>query len=113
LKESPQITIYGDGEQTRDFVFVKDLVKIILESLRNDRCAGELFNICTGHEVTLNEIVKMFERITGKKPTVSYFDRRQGDIRESVGASEKGKGYIDLEQFTPVEEGLRLLMGSL
>ncbi len=111
--EKPQLKIFGDGEQTRDFVFVKDLVKIVLASLNNDASTACVYNICTGKETSLNDVVRAFEQISGKKAEVTFCERRAGDIVRSVGNSADivNAGFIN--DFTGINSGLSELWRSL
>jgi len=109
----PDLKIFGDGNQTRDFVYVKDLIRIIISSFTNDRAVGDVFNICTSKSTSLNALIHAFEIITNKKATVSYYEPRDGDIRDSVGSNEKivSNGFIS--SFTSLEMGLSELIKSL
>ena len=90
-------TIYGDGDQTRDFVNIKDIVDANMISLVKKNVTGDTFNIATGQAVTINQLVKTLQQITGKenlKPI--YKDPRSGDIRYSyadIGKARNVLGY--------------------
>lgn len=111
--EQPQLKIFGDGEQTRDFVYVKDLVEIVLASFANDMSIGKVFNVCTGKETSLSDVVGVFEKISGKKAGVTYCERRAGDIVRSVGNNAEivNAGFIN--SFTDIKSGLTELWRSL
>ncbi len=108
-----EIIVFGDGEQTRDFIFVKDLVSIILKSFETEEAIGKTFNVCTGIESSLNEIIDLLSDISGKKIPVVNKDDRPGDIRRSVGDNQRIKraGFVD--SFTPVRVGLKQLFESI
>ncbi len=112
-QSKPNITIFGDGKQTRDFVYVKDLVKIILNSLNSDKIIGEVYNIGTGRETYLKLIVEHLEEITGKKAKINYKSERQGDIKRSVADKNKIISDKIIDRFISVKEGLRQLMDSI
>ncbi len=90
------ITIYGDGEQTRDFVFVKDVVQAGIKAIEFNG-KGEVFNVATGHSVTINEIAENIIRLTNSKSKIVYADERIGDIKFSSASIDETKrrlGYV-------------------
>ncbi len=87
VKNRP-ITIYGDGEQTRDFIFVKDVVRAGVAAI-NFEGRGEVFNVATGKSATINDIVKTILKITGSKSEVVYLDERPGDIKYSSASIDE------------------------
>ena len=72
LKKGEQPVIYGDGEQTRDFVFVSDVVEANIKAATADKAAGRIINIATGRVVTLNELLKSMCRILNRKFDFGY-----------------------------------------
>lgn len=99
-----QPMIYGDGEQTRDFVFVKDVVRACI--LASESRATGVFNIARGESISLNQLLELLGRITGKEVIPRYAGPRAGDIRHSLAdiANAEKIGYRPM--YT-VEEGLR------
>lgn len=91
------ITIYGDGEQTRDFIYVKDVVKANILAATTDNING-VFNIALGKSTTINEIAKEIIRITKSKSTIIYEDERLGDIRHSCASIDES---IERLKFVP------------
>jgi len=85
---SSQITIDGDGQQTRDFIYVSDLCRAILLALEND-VSGELFQIATGVETSIRELAAMVQEITQREIEVCHAPARQGDIRKNYSAISK------------------------
>lgn len=81
------ISIYGDGKQTRDFVYVKDVVAANVFMSQN-RHTG-LFNVAYGRKITINDLVKMVIRMTASKSKVEYKAERPGEIRHSLASIEK------------------------
>lgn len=105
-KSSPQISIYGDGKQTRDFVFIKDLVEILLNSLQYKETVGECINVCTGIETSINNVIDIFSNLSKKQPKILYKDQRIGDIKSSVGNNEKIINYNLKNEFIHIDVGL-------
>jgi len=105
--EDKRPVIYGDGEQSRDFTFIDNVVDETLRAADTPGASGIVFNGGTGARITLNEVIRLLEKITGKKISPQYDPPRSGDIRDSqadVSRAEKILGYRPLVQF---EEGLR------
>ena len=103
--EEVTIDIYGDGKQTRDFVYVKDVVKALLIAERNGRTEGEVFNVGTGRETSLLTLLETLKEITGKIPPVRFLPRREGDIKRSVADISKIKALGYSPSFS-LKEGL-------
>ena len=102
------ITIYGDGEQSRDFVYVRDLAALI-GRLVEDSEAPTLMNVGTGTSRTLNQLIETMQSITGKPAYVSYGDARPGDIKISRADVSRLQAY-EPGSFTPLEVGLKALL---
>ena len=84
LREGSPPTIYGDGEQTRDFVFVDNVVDANLKAAFTADAAGRVFNIASGHAVTLNRLLATMAALTGGDARAQYEPERPGDIRHSL-----------------------------
>jgi UDP-glucose 4-epimerase len=99
--------IYGDGEQSRDFTYIDNIVDVTLRACEASGASGKVFNGGTGARITLNEVLKLLTKITGKKIQAQYEPPRTGDIRDSqadVSLAKKVLGYQPLVHF---EEGLK------
>jgi nucleoside-diphosphate-sugar epimerase len=102
-----QPVIFGDGEQSRDFTFIENIVDETLRACEAAGASGQVFNGGTGARITLNEVIKLLEKVSGKKITPKYDPPREGDIRDSqadISLAQKILGYRPLVYF---EEGLR------
>lgn len=107
VQNGEQPVIYGDGEQSRDFTYIANIVDEVLRACETKGASGMVFNGGTGARITLNEVIKLLEKITGKKVTPKYDPPRTGDIRHSqadISLADKILGYKPLVLF---EEGLR------
>ena len=78
-----QPTVYGDGEQSRDFVYVENVVEAILLAAEAKGAPGLAINIGTGNRYTLNQTLALLEKITGRPARAKYAAPREGDIRDS------------------------------
>lgn len=81
--EKQQFTFFGDGEQTRDFVYIDDLIQAFWLVLNNDKANGEIFNVGTGKQTTLNEIFEVFQENYNYTIPFEYKEERKGDIKYS------------------------------
>ncbi|HBC87933.1 MAG TPA: dTDP-glucose 4,6-dehydratase [Lentisphaeria bacterium] len=81
------ISIYGDGEQTRDFVYVKDVVAANVFMSQND--ISGVFNVAYGNKITIDDLVKMVIRMTGSKSKIEYKPERPGEVKHSLASTEK------------------------
>jgi CDP-paratose 2-epimerase len=107
------ITIYGDGRQVRDVLFVDDLVDVYLAALRTPRAWGEVFNIGGGPRHTLavwSEFGPLLERLIGRPIPVARAGWRPGDQRVFVSDIRKAEQYLGWKPTTPVETGVRALI---
>jgi len=110
-KETP--SIFGDGEQTRDFVFVSDVVEANMKAISADAGAGEYYNIATGNKITLNDLLKNLCNIYEIEFKVNYGEPRQGDIKESYAVIDKAVSKLKWQPVVELNQGLRLLCKSL
>jgi UDP-glucose 4-epimerase len=99
------ITIYGDGKQSRDFIFVKDVVRANLLAAESD-AAGEAFNICTGCETNLLDLLEELSELSPHQPEVRFEASRPGDIYRSMGSPEKAAGSLGFRAETSLAKGL-------
>jgi UDP-glucose 4-epimerase len=102
-----QITIDGDGEQTRDFVYVGDLCRAILLALLSD-VGGEVFQIATGVETSIRQLAVMVQEVIGKSVDISLGPSRQGDIRKNYSTVSKVSRMLEWEPTTSLQEGLEI-----
>jgi nucleoside-diphosphate-sugar epimerase len=109
MLKGEQPTIFGDGEQSRDFTYIDNAVNANLLACKADasKAAGEVFNVATGRRVTLNETFQALQPLTSYSGQVKYSTARGGDVKHSladVSKAEAGLGYRPTVDF---EEGLR------
>jgi len=99
--------IYGDGEQTRDFVFVKDVVRANLLAMAEKRAVGQTFNIGTGKETSINSLWKEIRKQTKSKLTPIHKEPREGDIRRSFASTVKAEKILKYKPQYSLDEGLK------
>ena len=110
-KETP--TIFGDGEQTRDFVFVSDVVEANMKAVTTETGTGQYYNIATGKKITLNQLLETLCEIYNIEFNVNYENVRKGDIKESYAAVEKANSILKWNPSVELSQGLKLLCDSL
>jgi nucleoside-diphosphate-sugar epimerase len=99
--------VYGDGEQSRDFTYIDNVVDETLRACEASGASGKVFNGGTGARITLNEVLKLLEKITGKKIQAKYEPPRAGDIRDSQADISLARKVLGYEPRVFFEEGLR------
>ena len=102
-----QVTIYGDGSQTRDFVFVEDVVQGILKVSDVEEVAGTVFNISGGKSISIIELVDILHRFFPEAKEPTYGPARDGDIRFSQADITSAIEALEYRPNVAVEEGLR------
>src|SRR6516165_7537940 len=100
-------TIYGDGEQTRDFTYVANVVDGVLRASEAPNVAGEVMNLATGDRISLNDLLKTMNRILGTSLEAVYKSPRAGDVRDSQADIGKAKTLLGYAPSVDLEEGLR------
>jgi len=110
LKKGEQPVIYGDGEQTRDFVFVSDVVEANIKAATVARAAGRVINIATASVVTLNELLKSMSLILNSEFNPRYEKARAGDIRHSSALTALSRELLDWIPGVDMNEGLGSLL---
>jgi UDP-glucose 4-epimerase len=105
LKDEPP-TVYGDGEQSRDFTYVDNVVEANLLAAGAEETAGEVINIACGEAVTVNQIIHMINQIVGKNVKPVYTDPRPGDVRHSLADISLARKIIGYKTIVPFRAGL-------
>jgi nucleoside-diphosphate-sugar epimerase len=101
-----QPVIYGDGEQSRDFTYIDNIVDETLRACDAQDASGKVFNGGTGARITLNQVLKLLEKITGRKIQAKYDSPRTGDIRDSQADISLARKILGYEPIVHFEEGL-------
>ncbi len=109
INQGKQPAIYGDGEQTRDFVYVSDVVEANIKAATAPAAAGKAINIATGGKLSINELLQTICNIKGQPFDPTYKPGRQGDIRHSRADISAAREFLDWEPVVAFEAGLREL----
>lgn len=107
LLEGRQPIVYGDGEQTRDFTYIANVVDGVLRACEAPSVAGEVINVATGSRISLNELLETMNRIVGTSIEPIYKEPREGDVRDSQADISKAKRLLGYAPTVPLEEGLK------
>ncbi len=107
LKEGRELTVYGDGEQTRDFLYVSDAVESFILALKVNFASPAVFNIGAGRKVSISELIAILEEIAGKKAEVRYLPSRPGDIKHSQADISRAKRLLGFKPRFSLYEGLK------
>jgi nucleoside-diphosphate-sugar epimerase len=107
LMKNEKPVIYGDGEQSRDFTFIANVVDANIKAAQTDKGIGEVMNAANGERVTLNELLEVLKEITGKPAvTADYQPERKGDVKHSQCSNERAVDWLGYEKLVGLEEGL-------
>lgn len=109
MKNNQEITIHGDGEQTRDFVFVSDVAKICLCAIQSD-VKNEVINVSTNKAISINKLFEIMGDKCSYKMAPIHTEERLGDIKHSILDNTKCKNLFGYVPQTPVEDGLKKLV---
>lgn len=109
LQDRPP-TVYGDGEQTRDFTYIENVIHANLLAARARQTNGEVINVACGGRISINQIIADINRYFGKNIKPSYLPERQGDIKHSAADISLARRVIGYEPVVSTLEGLKLTM---
>lgn len=114
IKRGFPLVIFGDGEQTRDFVYVDDAVEASLLALKCEKSMGEVFNIGTGVATSINQLANTLLEIADKKNLkIVHREARGGDIRHSVADISKAKEKLEYNPRVSLKSGLKSLLSKV
>jgi UDP-N-acetylglucosamine/UDP-N-acetyl-alpha-D-glucosaminouronate 4-epimerase len=99
--------IYGDGEQSRDFTYVANVVDANLRAAESGEAAGHVINLGIGERITLNQLLAELQKIIGSNLTSRYNEPRAGDVRHSLAAISRAEDLLGYRPIVGLAEGLR------
>lgn len=110
LQAGQDITIFGDGGQSRDFIYVGDVVAHLMAAMEqhhaNNIAQAEIYNVCGGQETTITELASILAELTDQQDAPHYKSARNGDIYRSLGNADRARAAFNLETRVPLKEGL-------
>lgn len=104
-----EIEIYGNGEQTRDFTYVDDVLEALLLAA-GSKIEGKVFNIGGGSRISINELIKEIETLAGNKANVKYMDKQKGDVKDTWADLKSIKQALNWSPKTNIHQGLKNYM---
>ena len=110
LPAGKQPIIYGDGEQTRDFTYIANVVDGVLKACEAPKAAGQVINIATGLRISLNDLLRSLNKIVGSNLQAVYKEERAGDVRDSQADISLAKSLLGYAPTVNLEDGLRLTL---
>jgi UDP-glucose 4-epimerase len=111
LESGERPVIYGDGEQTRDFTYISNVVDANLRAAEAPEASGKVFNIANGESVSINEVLETLKKLTGHTSVnADYAETRPGDVRDSLADLNAAKSMLGYTSTVGLEEGLRLTL---
>ncbi len=110
IQEGKELTIYGDGEQTRDFIYVTDICRAIAAVLEADLPYGEAIQLGTGKETSLNQLLNLMRQVVGEDrfPPWQYAPPRPGEVQRNFVSIAKAQRFLDFSPNTELRTGLKL-----
>jgi len=99
--------VHGDGEQTRDFTYVADVVDGVLRACTAEGVSGEVINVATGGRVSLRQLIATLQTILGTSVQPLFGPTREGDVRDSQADITKARELLGFQPRTSLEDGLR------
>lgn len=112
LKNNELFSVYGDGKQTRDFIYVEDVIQALIIIMNSATALHTVYNIATGRETSLNDVLMVFGKIVNRKINVEYKTERSGDIMRSVSDVHKLRS-MGFNSVYGLEKGLIMYWNSL
>lgn len=100
------ITVFGDGQQVRDFVYVGDVVRHLVAAMNRTPATPEVYNVCTGHQTSVRGLATTLMRLAGREVPIVEKPPRAGDIRLSCGNPAKATAALEERATVPLEDGL-------
>jgi nucleoside-diphosphate-sugar epimerase len=107
LLENTAPTIYGDGEQTRDFTYVANVVDGVLRAVKAPDASGKVVNVATGSRISLNKLFETMRDAVGSRVEVKYGPLRNGDVKDSLADITRARTLLGYEPSVSLEAGLK------
>jgi len=101
------VEVYGDGQQSRNFTYVKDVVDCVIKMSRTEKAVGEIFNVASDEEISVNQLLVEIERSLGKKPVVRYVPALKGDPARNPADISKVRDVVGWVPKVKVSEGIK------
>lgn len=100
------LTIYGDGRQTRDFIYIRNVIRALVLAMQVKKAKNKTMNIASGNPITINELAEIVIELTGNKSKIKHLEEREGDIKYSFADITKAKGLLGWRPEVGLREGI-------
>jgi nucleoside-diphosphate-sugar epimerase len=107
LLSKGRFTVYGDGNQSRDFTYVENVVDANVKAMVANSAAGEVYNIASGHQVSISALIAEVESLTGDSVEVTFAEPRSGEVRHSWADVQRANSQLGYVPLVDLHEGLR------
>ncbi len=104
--EQQPIRIYGNGEQTRDFTYVSDVVEANLLAATSERAIGKVLNISGGTRTSLHEVIHLLQEISGLPVAITFGHKQYGDVQHTCASTRRAEQVLGYHAVVPLREGL-------
>lgn len=112
MRAGEPVTIFGDGAQARDFVYVADVVRAFMLGMGKASTGGNVFNVCSGQHTSIRQLATLIASLLGIEAEPKFASARSGDIRESIGDPSKARSQLGFETKVDLRTGLRMTLES-
>ena len=112
LKGQPLI-IYGEGKQTRDFIYVSDVVNYLIQAMKNQNGESSIYNVCTGQSTSISQLAKILSAVSGSPLQIEYQPARSRDVAPSLGDPRRAVKRYGIHPQVTLGEGLKLLLTAM
>lgn len=112
FQEGSPVTVYGDGEQTRDFIYVQDVARANCNALTAKRISSNYYNLCTNQAISLNQVLTLLHQYYPNVTPAQYIASRVGDIRHSRGDASRLQETFGISAQVPFDKGLKKLLAA-
>jgi UDP-glucose 4-epimerase len=106
MLRNEEVIVFGNGEQTRDFTYIDDVVEASILALES-KCVGEVFNIGGGTKISVNNLIKQIEKLLKIPAKIKYIECQKGDVKDTLADISKAKKLLSYEPKFNIENGLK------
>lgn len=112
MRDDKQVTIYGDGEQTRDFIFVADVVRALRLCMEQQQKTAQIYNICTGERCSINYMLELLSKLMSVNPDINYQPAHVADVKHSLGSPDLIEKMLGFKANFDLAAGLGALINN-
>lgn len=105
--DGKEITIYSDGNQTRDFTYISDVIDATVSAMKGDELEGEVINVGGGCRISVNEVIKILEHLLKKEIAANHIQKQKGDVVDTLADICKAQEFLNYHPKVKIEEGLK------